>query len=90
MPLHSLQESINTLSALLKQARRLRSQQDSPAGAAERLDLLADETIDSMRTLVTVLLDAHARGDLEAMVKKDADDPHGGNPDRTAGSPPKQ
>lgn len=71
MPLHSLNESIETLAALLRQSRRLRETPDLPAGSLEKLDIMADETLETMRTLIRVLLDAHQKGDLDAMVKKD-------------------
>ena len=75
MPLNSLRESIQTLSALLHQSRTLRLQQDPPAGALERLDVMTDETLETMRQLVDLLLEAHRRGDLDSMVKHDRESP---------------
>lgn len=79
MPLNSLKESVQTLSALLQQARKLRDADYPMPGAIERTELMIEDTVDNLRALVDALLDAHRRGDLDAMVKKDAEDLHGGD-----------
>jgi hypothetical protein len=73
MPLRSLADSVQTLQQLIEQSRRLRSRDDTPAGAIERVDRITDETLDNMKTLISVLTDAHSRGDLDAMVSKEKD-----------------
>jgi hypothetical protein len=73
MPLRSLAESVDTLQQLIEQSRRLRSRDDTPEDAIQKVDRITDETLDNMKTLIAVLTDAHARGDLEAMVRKEKD-----------------
>jgi hypothetical protein len=73
MPLRSLAESVDTLQQLIEQSRRLRSRDDTPEDAIEKVDRITDETLDNMKTLIAVLTDAHARGDLDAMVRKEED-----------------
>jgi hypothetical protein len=43
----------------------------------EQIDRMTDETIDTMRSLVEMLLGAHRSGNLDAMVRKDRDDSEG-------------
>lgn len=74
MPLHSLRESLGTLSALVRQSRKLRAQEGTRPDDLVKLDVMTDETIETMRTLVDILFDAHQRGDLDAMLKVDRED----------------
>ena len=80
MPLNSLRESILTLEELNQRARKMRGLNDLPAGAMEQVDRMMDETIDTMKTLVDLLIRAHRNGDLDSMVRHDSDesDPNGG------------
>lgn len=77
MPLNSLRESIQTLADLTRRSRELRQQPDLPIGALEQVDRMMDETIDTMKTLVDVLLGAHRTGDLDAMVRRDHEESGG-------------
>ena len=74
MPLHSLLESVETLSVLVDQGRELRGRDDAAPGSQEKNDRMTDETLDNIRTLVRCIADAHQRGDLDAMVKRDAEE----------------
>jgi hypothetical protein len=74
MPLISLRESILTLEELNQRARKMRGLDDLPAGAMEQVDRMMDETIDTMKTLVDLLIRAHRNGDLDSMVRHDSDE----------------
>lgn len=77
MPLNSLRESIQTLADLTHRAREFRNRTDLPIGALEQIDRMMDETIDTMKGLVDMLLGAHRSGTLDTMVRRDSEDSEG-------------
>lgn len=71
MPLHSLVESVQTLTSLIERSREVRGREDLPAGTVEKIDRMTDETLETVASLLRIIVDAHARGDLDAMVRKE-------------------
>jgi hypothetical protein len=74
MPLLLLAESIETLANLIEQERGLRGRDDVPPGAIKQIDRMTDETLESISSLLQIVVDAHARGDLEAMIEKEKEE----------------
>jgi hypothetical protein len=74
MPLLLLAESIETLASLIERERGLRGRDDVPPGAIKQIDRMTDETLESISSLLQIVLDAHARGDLDAMIKKEKEE----------------
>lgn len=74
MPLRSLVESVETLKDLIERSRKIRGRVDLPPGTVERMDKMTDETLETVDSLLRILLDAHARGDLNGMLRKEASD----------------
>jgi hypothetical protein len=69
MPLHTLVESVQTLANLIERSRELRGRGDLPVGTVEGVDRMTDETLDTVASLLRVVVEAHARGELDAIVR---------------------
>jgi hypothetical protein len=66
---------MDTLTRINKQYRDMRRRGDIPEATVQRLEQAIDETVDTMRTLVDVLIQAHQAGDLNGMASKDREEP---------------
>ena len=77
MPLNSLRESIQTLADLTHRAREFRNRTDLPIGTLEQIDRMMDETLETMKSLVEMLVGAHRSGSLDAMVRSASEDGEG-------------
>jgi hypothetical protein len=73
MPLNSLTEAINTLTALVQRSRIGRTTGELHNSEMEAIDRLTDETLETIQTLLKVLREAQARGVLEKVVSQDRD-----------------
>jgi rubrerythrin len=73
MPLNSLTEAINTLTALVQRSRIGRTTGELHNSEMEAIDRLMDETLETIQTLLKVLREAQARGVLEKVVSQDRD-----------------
>jgi hypothetical protein len=71
MPLHTLVDSVQTLANLIERSRELRGRIDLPNSTVEDVDRKTDETLNAVASLLRVIVEAHARGDLDAMVRKE-------------------
>jgi hypothetical protein len=71
MPLYSLRDSVENLMIIMNQLQRVRSQREAPMANIVTLENALKETLETMHTLVDAVIDAHKRGDLEAMASKD-------------------
>jgi hypothetical protein len=73
MPLNSLTEAINTLATLVKRSRVGRLTGELQPSEMEAMDRLTDETLETIQSLLKVLIEAQARGVLEKVVSQDRD-----------------
>jgi hypothetical protein len=73
MPLNSLTEAINTLSALVQRSRIGRIRGELHNSELEAIDRLMDETLETIQGLLKVLREAQARGVLDKVVSQDSD-----------------
>jgi hypothetical protein len=71
MPLHALTDAVNTLSNLIQQLKHARRFEESKVGELEAIENLMEETVETMRGLLTMLQEAQSRGSVDELLDKD-------------------